>query len=59
MAGILEGFEGDPNHICTGRTAPKRLKRAIAWAAEAGIETPCLSGVAESLAVLNATDKPC
>ena len=59
MAGLLEGFEGDPNHICTGRTAPKRLKRAIARAAGAGIQTPCLLGVAESLAVLNATDKPC
>jgi len=25
MAGMVEGFDGDPDHICTGRSAPERL----------------------------------
>ena len=51
LAGMLEGFEGDPDHVCTGRTAPKRLRRAIAQANQAGIEIPVLRGIAESLSI--------
>jgi hypothetical protein len=50
MAGMLEGFEGDPSHICTGRTAPARLQRALAHAREAGIGTPILQEIAGELA---------
>ena len=46
MAGMLEGFAGDPNHICTGRTAPARLQRALRFAREAGIGTPALEKIA-------------
>jgi hypothetical protein len=46
MAGMLEGFAGDPNHICTGRTAPVRLQRALRFAREAGISTPALDAIA-------------
>lgn len=46
MAGMLEGFAGDPNHICTGRTAPMRLQRALKHAREAGISTPVLQEIA-------------
>lgn len=46
MAGMLEGFAGDPKHICTGRTAPARLQRVLAFAREAGIRTPVLREIA-------------
>lgn len=53
MAGMLEGFAGDPNHICTGRTAPVRLRRALSWAKQAGIATPILQSIADELAAKN------
>lgn len=46
MAGLLEGFAGDPRHLCTGRSAPARLDRARRLAREAGIATPWLDGIA-------------
>jgi ketopantoate reductase len=46
-AGLVEGFEGDPQHICRGRSAPRRLQRALALAADAGIAVPVLRGIAE------------
>jgi len=49
MAGMLEGFEGDPRHICTGRSAPVRLQRALRYAREAGIATPLMDGIAADL----------
>lgn len=54
MAGLLEGFDGDPQHICTGRSAPARLARARRLAREAGIATPWLDGIAAELADRNA-----
>ncbi|UZR28505.1 Rossmann-fold NAD(P)-binding domain-containing protein [Methylococcus mesophilus] len=53
MAGMLEGFAGDPNHICMGRTAPVRLRRALSWAKQAGIATPILQSIADELAATN------
>lgn len=50
MAGMLEGFAGDPNHICMGRTAPARLRRVLKLAREAGIGTPVLQEIAGELA---------
>ncbi len=55
MAGMLEGFEGDPQHICMGRSAPVRLRRALKLAREAGIATPWLEGVAAELAASSAS----
>lgn len=49
MAGMLEGFEGDPQHICTGRSAPVRLLRALRYAREAGIATPWMDAIAADL----------
>lgn len=46
MAGLLEGFAGDPEHICTGRSAPERLRRVLARAREAGLHTPVLREIA-------------
>jgi ketopantoate reductase len=47
MAGMVEGFDGDPNHICTGRSAPERLHRALKLAQGAGIATPMLQEIAD------------
>ena len=49
MAGMLEGFDGDPNHICTGRTAPERLRRALDHAREAGIGVPVLEEISAAI----------
>ncbi len=49
MAGMLEGFAGDPQHICTGRTARDRLQRALKHAGEAGISTPTLHAIATAV----------
>jgi ketopantoate reductase len=42
IAGMVEGFEGDPAHRCTGRSAPARLARALRHADEAGLTVPRL-----------------
>jgi hypothetical protein len=44
--GMLKAFAGDPDHGTTGRSAPKRLARAIRHARDAGIETPVLDDIA-------------
>jgi hypothetical protein len=46
MAGMLEGFAGDPQHICMGRTAQVRLQRTLKLAREVGISTPVLEKIA-------------
>lgn len=47
IAKMVHAFEGDPGHACTGRSAPARLERALAHAAEAGLAVPTLSSLAE------------
>ena len=42
IAAMLVAFDGDPNHGCTGRSAPARLQRALQLADEAGLEVPTL-----------------
>lgn len=49
LQGILQGFDGDPDHICTGRTALKRLRRALATARAAGIAVPTLAAIEREL----------
>ncbi len=44
--GMVEAFNGDPDHKCMGRSAPARLTRALTLAAAAGIETPQLKEIA-------------
>jgi len=46
IEGMAEAFDGDPDHKCMGRSAPARLARALAIAAEAGINTPALKEIA-------------
>lgn len=45
LKGLLEAFEGDPDHQCMGRTAKLRLERAIALAKEYGIDTPIFNQI--------------
>ncbi len=37
MTGVAAGIAGDPEHTCTGRSAPARLDRFLAMADQAGI----------------------
>jgi hypothetical protein len=46
IAGMLEAFDGDPAHGCTGRSAPARLARAIQHADEFGLAVPTLRALA-------------
>ena len=42
ISGMLEAFDGDPDHGCMGRSAPARLARAISQADAAGLEVSTL-----------------
>ena len=46
VAGMLEAFDGNPEHGCTGRSAPARLARALAHADEFGLAVPTLRALA-------------
>jgi ketopantoate reductase len=46
VAGMLEAFAGDPDHRCTGRSAPARLARALQQADVAGLAVPRLREIA-------------
>ena len=48
MAGMLEAFDGDPNHGCAGRSAPGRLMRALQHADAAGLAVPTLRRIASN-----------
>lgn len=45
IAGMLEAFDGDPDHSCMGRSAPARLARALNHADQAGLAVPTLRGL--------------
>ncbi|GBE25173.1 hypothetical protein BMS3Bbin02_01458 [bacterium BMS3Bbin02] len=47
-AGMVEAFDADPDHGTTGRSAPVRLARAVAYARQAGLETPTLDRLRET-----------
>jgi hypothetical protein len=51
MAGLLEGFEGDWQHLCMGRSAPERLRRNLAYAQKASMPVPCLERIQASFTV--------
>jgi hypothetical protein len=46
IAGMLEAFDGDPDHGCTGRSAPARLARALTHADAFGLAVPTLRSLA-------------
>jgi hypothetical protein len=43
---MLGAFRGDPDHRCTGRSAPARLARALVRADAHGLEVPTLRDIA-------------
>ena len=45
IEGMLEAFDGDPDHKCLGRTALPRLRRALAHADETGLAVPKLRDI--------------
>lgn len=47
MAGLIEAFKGEPDHGCMGRSAPARLKRAVGFAEQAGLEVATLNRIAK------------
>jgi len=50
LGGMLAAFDGDPDHNCTGRSAPARLARALQQADSAGLAVPRLREIAARLA---------
>ena len=46
IAGMREAFDGDPDHGCTGRSAPARLVRALQHADAFGLGVPTLRSLA-------------
>lgn len=46
IVGMLEAFDGDPAHGCTGRSAPERLARAIGHADAFQLAVPTLRALA-------------
>ena len=46
ISGMLQAFEGDPEHGCMGRSAPARLARALQQADAAGLAIPQLREIA-------------
>ncbi|MBS0461852.1 MAG: hypothetical protein JSS41_05200 [Proteobacteria bacterium] len=46
IVGMREAFDGDPDHGCTGRSAPARLARALQHADTFGLSVPTLRSLA-------------
>jgi len=49
ITGMLEAFDGDPDHGCMGRSAPTRLARALELADKAGIDLPVLKKISAEI----------
>ena len=49
LQGMLDAFEGDPEHGCMGRSAPARLARALQQADAGGLEVAELRKIEASL----------
>jgi len=45
LQGLLEKFDLDPEHKCTGRSAPERLRRALEHAKQGGLAVPALERI--------------
>lgn len=45
IAGMLQAFDGDPQHKCMGRSAPARLQRALVLAKEFKLAVPALEDI--------------
>ena len=45
IAAMKHAFDADPDHGATGRSAPRRLERALRHAGDAGLNTPTLEAI--------------
>jgi hypothetical protein len=45
IRGMVTAFDGDPDHGTVGRSAPRRLERALRSARSAGLSTPYLDAI--------------
>ncbi|MGR9052226.1 MAG: hypothetical protein ACU84J_06215 [Gammaproteobacteria bacterium] len=45
IAGMVEGIDDCPDRNSVGRSAPARLERALRYAREAGLDTPCMQDI--------------
>lgn len=45
ITGMVQAFEGDPQHQCMGRSAPVRLQRALVLAKEFKLAVPALEDI--------------
>lgn len=45
IEGLVEGINGDLQHMCMGRSAPGRLRRALGFADETGLQVPKLRAI--------------
>lgn len=50
IEGMVEAIEADPVHMCTGRSAPSRLARALRHADEAKLAVPVLREIRQTKA---------
>ena len=48
ITGMLEAFDGDPDHGCMGRSAPARLARALELADKAGLDVPTMQRISNA-----------
>jgi hypothetical protein len=46
VTAMVEAFDADPDHACTGRSAPARLARALEHARQGGLAVPALERIA-------------
>jgi hypothetical protein len=49
IGGMVNAFNGDPEHGCMGRSAPARLERALMLANEHGLDLPRLKQIASKV----------
>ena len=49
IEGMVNAFNGDPEHACMGRSAPARLERALMLADEYDLDLPRLKQIASTL----------
>jgi len=47
IAGMVNAFDGDREHMCMGRSAPARLKRVLAMAGEHGLVLDAIQRIAK------------
>lgn len=52
---MLDGFRGDSNHLCLGRSAPYRLANALSFADQFQLDTPIIREIATDIGLVDCT----